>query len=278
MIPFLKKILSMFVSLQPNSNQKEMLDNFSYESLSRIKELEMKINSIVINGNLIQSSENLDLQTITNCESDARKTIYKTYFDFFFQILNEIQVLATKELKNSTLILNKIDEVNSVTKITSTANIEDSQLEEKSNMIIPYGGEEINGNNSFSNFISSIGSEFYMKLMGDESSIIENTSRTFRKIPSTSKRNERLMETPIQFEKRKNFLHQSSMSVVSNDNTIKMSDCDDTETINQSISNEVTSKKINLIHPSQILNLANSRAKAKKINVNKGSNGNCSIF
>ena len=179
--------------------------------------------------------------------------IYKTYFDFIFKILNEIKILATAEI-NQSLILKQIDEVNSNTKLTNTCNIEDSQLEEKSHMIVPEGNVDLNENitnvnNSFSEFISSINSDFYQKIIYDDyenhiysnnnSFEISKSNSTYKKVSPNNINSTRRMNikmkggnenmkvnqldvTPVQFAPRK-------QSFMSSDKTIKMNDTDDSE-------------------------------------------------
>ena len=252
---FLKKILSMFVSLKPNSevnSNEEIIKDFYLDSQSKLKDLELKVNSIVINNTITHNMPGKHLSEIF-IGSKTRIEIYKTYFDFIFNVLGEIKQLATKEINHS-LILKQIDEVNSNTKLTNTCNIEDSQLEEKSHMIVPEGNIDLNNNipvtnNSFSQFISSINSDFYQKIIyddydnnlyGNNSFEISKSNSTYKKIPAPSiNNNSKRMNmklnkknpyennkvnaldiTPIQFGQRK-------QSFMSNDKTIKMSDTEE---------------------------------------------------
>lgn len=306
---FLKKILSMFVSLKPNSevnSNEEIIKDFYLDSQSKLKDLELKVNSIVINNTINQNMHGKSLSEIF-LGSKTRIEIYKTYFDFIFKVLGEIKQLATKEINHS-LILKQIDEVNSNTKLTNTCNIEDSQLEEKSHMIVPEGNIDLNNNNpgnnnSFSQFISSINSDFYQKIIyndyennlyGNNSFEISKSNSTYKKIsaPSIKNNNKRmnlklnkknpyennkvnaLDITPVQFGQRKQ----------SNDKTIKMSDTEESGYYNyanngnkkpemplpivNSVINKVRmetlNKNRNKMHPSQIINNVNLSKKAYK--------------
>lgn len=252
---FLKKILSMFVSLKPNgemNTEEKLIKDFYSDSQAKLKELDIKIKSIVINNTIANNVHHRKLSEIF-VGSQTRMEIYKTYFDFIFKILNEIKILATTEI-NQSLILKQIDEVNSNTKLTNTCNIEDSQLEEKSHMIVPVGNVDLNENitnvnNSFSEFISSINSDFYQKIIYDDyenhiysnnnSFEISKSNSTYKKVSPNNINSTRRMNikmkggnenmkvnqldvTPVQFAPRK-------QSFMSSDKTIKMNDTDDSE-------------------------------------------------
>lgn len=262
---FLKKILSMFVSLKPNgemNTEEKLIKEFYSDSQAKLKDLDLKIKSIVINNTIANKVHHRKLSEIF-VGSQTRMEIYKTYFDFIFTILNEIKILATTEI-NQSLILKQIDEVNSNTKLTNTCNIEDSQLEEKSHMIVPVGNVDLNENitnvnNSFSEFISSINSDFYQKIIydDDENHIYSNNNNSFEisksnstykkvlpsNINSTRRMNIKMKRgnennkvnqldvTPVQFAPRK-------QSFMSSDKTIKMNDTDDSGIYNEPKMNE----------------------------------------
>jgi hypothetical protein len=281
---FLQKILEMFISLKPNisSNNEDILTELFIESQNKFKELETKINNIIITNSInhkqIQTQQDHINEIYLN--SQTRIEIYKTYFDFIYNILNEIKYITTREI-NHDLILKQIDEVNSNTKskLTNTCNVNESICEEKTNLILPMGGNIFINNkqiveNELSEFISSIHSEFYQKLIFDDEkkkTKIYNNNNNNNNICNC---NNHLDDTPLQYSK-KNFFPKkknSQKSCDSNDQTIKMSEDDYSSTIirdDDSIKESVTDnnkciRKVNEIHPNQIINQVNINNQNRK--------------
>lgn len=279
---FLQKILEMFISLKPNisTNNEDILTDLFIESQIKFKELETKINNIIITNSInhkqIQTHQDHINEIYLN--SQTRIEIYKTYFDFIYNILNEIKYITTREI-NHDLILKQIDEVNSNTKskLTNTCNVNESICEEKTNLILPMGGNIFMNNkqiveNELSEFISSIHSEFYQKLIFDDekkkTKIYNNNNNNICNC------NNHLDDTPLQYSK-KNFFPKkknSQKSCDSNDQTIKMSEDDYSSTIirdDDSIKESVTDnnkciRKVNEIHPNQIINQVNINNQNRK--------------
>ena len=281
---FLQKILEMFISLKPNisTNNEDILTELFIESQNKFKELETKINNIIITNSInhkqIQTHQDHINEIYLN--SQTRIEIYKTYFDFIYNILNEIKYITTREI-NHDLILKQIDEVNSNTKskLTNTCNVNESICEEKTNLILPMGGNIFMNNkqiveNELSEFISSIHSEFYQKLIFDDekkkTKIYNNCNNN-----NIGNCNNHLDDTPLQYSK-KNFFPKkknSQKSCDSNDQTIKMSEDDysstiirDDDSIKESVvdNNNKCIRKINEIHPNQIINQVNINNQNKK--------------
>ena len=277
---FLQKILEMFISLKPNisNNNEDILTELFQESQTKFKELENKINSIIITNSInhkqIQTQQDYINEIYLN--SQTRIEIYKTYFEFIYNILNEIKYITTREI-NHDLILKQIDEVNSNTKskLTNTCNVNESICEEKTNLILPMGGNIFLNNkqiveNELSEFISSIHSEFYQKLIFDD-------EKKKTKIYNCNNNNNvnHLDDTPLQYSK-KNFFPKkknSQKSCDSNDQTIKMSEDDysstiirDDDSIKESIDNNNNKciRKVNEIHPNQIINQVNINNQNRK--------------
>ena len=282
---FLQKILEMFISLKPNisSNNEDILRELFIESQTKFKELETKINSIIITNSInhkqIQTHQDHINEIYLN--SQTRIEIYKTYFDFIYNILNEIKYITTREI-NHDLILKQIDEVNSNTKskLTNTCNVNESICEEKTNLILPMGGNIFMNNkqiveNELSEFISSIHSEFYQKLIFDD----EKKKKKIYNNNNIGNANNHLDDTPLQYSK-KNFFPKkknSQKSCDSNDQTIKMSEDDYSSTIirdddsikesvvdNNNNGNNKCIRKVNEIHPNQIINQVNINNQNRK--------------
>ena len=294
---FLQKILEMFISLKPNisNNNEDILSELFRESQSKFKELENKINSIIITNSInhkhIQTQQDYINEIYLN--SQTRIEIYKTYFEFIYNILNEIKYITTREI-NHDLILKQIDEVNSNTKskLTNTCNVNESVCEEKTNLILPMGNIFLNNkqvaDNELSEFISSIHSEFYQKLIFDD----EKKKPKANAGSNNNNNINHLDDTPLQYSK-KNFFPKkknSQKSCDSNDQTIKMSEDDysstiikDDDSIKESIvdnnnNNNKCTRKVNEIHPNQIINQVNinqNRKQFMKYSNNNNNNNGC---
>lgn len=230
---FLQKILTLFVSLKPNGEKDNKNELLSLESNNeaKLRELTEKIKLISIPN----SNSLLTALSSINSDSQQRKEIYKIYFDFIFSILEDIKHLASEKVTEH---LNQIEEVNSTAKLTNTCNIEESQLEEKSNMIIPIGNININTNidnvaNSFTQLISSISSDYYQKIIYEdyENNIFGNNANNLNsfeisnQIPIEKEKTNLLDSTPVQFIQRKK-------TFMSTDKTLKMSQIEESELYN----------------------------------------------
>lgn len=227
---FLQKILTLFVSLKSNGENGNKTSLLSLERTNeeKLRELIEKIKLISI------PNTNSQLTTLSSLDYDSqqRKEIYKIYFDFIFNILEDIKHLASEKVTEH---LNQIEEVNSA-KLTNTCNIEESQLEEKSNMIIPMGNININNidnvANSFTQLISSISSDYYQKIIYEdyENNIFGNSNNLnpfeiSNQIRIENEKSNLLDSTPVQFIQRKK-------TFMSTDKTLKMSEIEESELYN----------------------------------------------
>ena len=243
---FLQKILTLFVALKPNGENGNKNELLSLESNNeaKLRELTQKIKLFSIPN----SNSLLTALSSINSDSQQRKEIYKIYFDFIFSILEDIKHLASEKVTEH---LNQIEEVNSTAKLTNTCNIEESQLEEKSNMIIPIGNININTNidnvaNSFTQLISSISSDYYQKIIYEdyENNIFGNNANNLNsfeisnQIQIEKEKSNLLDNTPIQFIQRKK-------TFMSTDKTLKMSQIEESELYNIVNDNIVNNENFN---------------------------------
>ena len=259
---FFNKIF-MYISELLSSNYSSAELSKNEEIKNQFLKFEQKIskfsNSVnVINADMLNamshSTNNINTNQI-NKESNIRKEVYKTFFEFYDEICKEIEELSEKLNSNNTS-LKKIDEVNSkLSSLHSKINFSKNESQFLNNNNI----NNINLNfamnsNGFSQkpegvpsiLISSLNSEFYQRLLDGS---FKNESNTF-----VSVENEDTMHKPN--ETTKNAKEDETDSIIYN--------------YDDSSSNDVTQREY---------------ANVPKVNVNNtnkekenDNNNNCLIF
>ena len=240
---FLIKIYSFIYNMTSSNYVVSNLIN-NIEIIQQFKELTNKIDFLnnnkpinynLINGNLFYSNENH-----ISFESNNRKLIYKNFFDFFEQMLNDIVQLTNKlhKIQNESVI-KKNEEIISVnSKVDFNSNlIEKSDSHLFSNYSIKdniirgennkyYGMDDSNG-------ISSVDNDFYQMLLKNSFKDKNNKNNN----QETSKINSRNKQ-----------INQNSQSSSSSSSTIINNDSSDSDIIvNYSISehNPINNNKNN---------------------------------
>ena len=175
--------------------------NYSSENLAKNEEiknqflkLEQKISNYsynvnVINANMLNSMySNTSSDNQINKESNIRKEVYKTFFEFYDEMCKEIEDLS-EQLNTNNTSLKKIDEVNSkLSSLHSKINFSktESQFLNANNINNINLNFAMNSNgfsqkqeNIPSILISSLNSDFYQKLLDGS---FKNESNTFLSI------------------------------------------------------------------------------------------------
>lgn len=267
---FFNKIFTYISSLLSSTYTSANLSK-NEEIKSQFMKLEQKIsnysNSVnVINADMLNtmnhSTNNLSTNQI-NKESNIRKEVYKTFFDFYDEICKEIEDLSNQINTNNTS-LKKIDEVNSkLSSLHSKINFSKNESQFLNNNNI----NNINLNfamnsNGFSQkadcvpsiLISSLSSDFYQRLLDGS---FKNESNTF-----ISVENEDTMNKP----------NNNDTTKIFKENTIDNKKEDDTDSIiynyDDSSSNNVTER--------EYANVPKVNINTKKSN--ESNNNNCLIF
>ena len=248
--------------------------NYSSENLAKNEEiknqflkLEQKISNYsnnvnVINADMLNSMySNNTSENQINKESNIRKEVYKTFFEFYDEMCKEIEDLS-EQLNTNNTSLKKIDEVNSkLSSLHSKINFSktESQFLNANNINNINLNFAMNSNgfsqkqeNIPSILISSLNSDFYQKLLDGS---FKNESNTFLSIE-----NEDINNKP----NNENILNQ-------NNSDIKKEDDSDSIIYNydDSSSNSETTQR-------EYANLPKSNiSKEKEIDSN---NNNCLIF
>lgn len=248
--------------------------NYSSENLAKNEEiknqflkLEQKISNYsnnvnVINADMLNSMySNNTSENQINKESNIRKEVYKTFFEFYDEMCKEIEDLS-EQLNTNNTSLKKIDEVNSkLSSLHSKINFSktESQFLNANNINNINLNFAMNSNgfsqkqeNIPSILISSLNSDFYQKLLDGS---FKNESNTFLSIENEDTNNK---------PKSDNILNQ-------NNSDIKKEDDSDSIIYNydDSSSNSETTQR-------EYANLPKSNiSKEKEIDSN---NNNCLIF
>ena len=262
---FFNKIF-MYISELLSSNYSSAELSKNEEIKNQFLKFEQKIsnfsNSVnVINADMLNamshSTNNINTNQI-NKESNIRKEVYKTFFEFYDEICKEIEELSEKLNSNNTS-LKKIDEVNSkLSSLHSKINFSKNESQFLNNNNI----NNINLNfamnsNGFSQkpegvpsiLISSLNSEFYQRLLDGS---FKNESNTF-----VSVENEDTMHKPN--ETTKNAKEDETDSIIYN--------------YDDSSSNDVTQREYANV-PKVNVNNTNNTNKEKE----NDNNNNCLIF
>ena len=182
--------------------------NYSSENLAKNEEiknqflkLEQKISNYsnnvnVINANMLNSMySNNTSENQINKESNIRKEVYKTFFEFYDEMCKEIEDLS-EQLNTNNTSLKKIDEVNSkLSSLHSKINFSktESQFLNANNINNINLNFAMNSNgfsqkqeNIPSILISSLNSDFYQKLLDGS---FKNESNTFLSIENEDTNN-----------------------------------------------------------------------------------------
>lgn len=188
---FIKELMAMVMCLKDNKMNDK--DNNTIRNKGNNNTIKKEVTNVESNEQLIQLQKKIDAieyntlilsqtmlpskdKNMALIDSTIRAETYHLYFDFMYKLLTKIKSLLTftKGANSKAKLSNLLKETNGIKKENSICDIEDSQLNEKSSIIIPSGKAELlkdnNNNNSNQNeslFISSIHSEFYQKLMED---------------------------------------------------------------------------------------------------------------
>lgn len=233
---FLHKILAILGSINPIHDKTQDLYQMSRDNKEILRNLEQKINEIITaNSDEILENDEDSIQLI-NAKSKIRKQIYQAYLSVIMQLFEDIKTLASKRAD----LMNKIEEeVNSITKLTNTCNIEESQMMEKTSEIIMNGNQNnkylysnkksskdidfdikacnlnnfngsISNNLSNSQFISSIRSDYYQKIISNKNL---DEDRTLNE-------NDDLFCSPIFSKKNLNKYNYDAKMLVNQDITI----------------------------------------------------------
>ena len=262
---FLKKILNMFLTIQNSNNNIDTNineKNFSESISEKLKDLTTKISTIIINNNINKNYINHNILTklesnINNIQlqSKVRMETYKAYFSFIFEVLEDIKNLAKKKIEEKKSFV--IENDNEKTNIDLIENNLDINSNFNYNNEILYCNNMNNNMNNISNsnFISSIGEEFYQKIINSSKSV-QSSEKTIRisednvieeidsVIVNYSNSNNNNMHNIDENEEKininnYNFKNNINIKDINNKNEIKL--------------NKSNSKKIFMIHPNQIL-------------------------
>ena len=260
---FFNKIF-VYISTLLSSNYSSANLAKNEEIKNQFLKLEQKISNYsnnvnVINANMLNSMySNNTSENQINKESNIRKEVYKTFFEFYDEMCKEIEELSEKLNSNNTS-LKKIDEVNSkLSSLHSKINFSKNESQFLNNNNI----NNINLNfamnsNGFSQkpegvpsiLISSLNSEFYQRLLDGS---FKNESNTF-----VSVENEDTMHKPN--ETTKNAKEDETDSIIYN--------------YDDSSSNDVTQREYANV-PKVNVNNTNNTNKEKE----NDNNNNCLIF
>lgn len=189
---FIKDLLTMVMCFGDTKMNNEDNNRNNFDNIDKKKEstnieindqlihLQKKINAIEYNT-LMLSQTMLPSKDKNNAliDSTIRTETYQVYFDFMFKLLTEIKSLLTiTKVSNTQFRISELLKESSTTKKeNSICDIEESQLNEKNDIIVPTGkgNHQKNVKQDTSLFISSIHSDFYQKLI--ENSFQLNNSK-----------------------------------------------------------------------------------------------------
>ena len=260
---FLSKIYSFIYNLISSDYCVFELEN-NHEIKQQFQELNKKIdflnNKFVIcnlmNSNLFDSYNcNNEIMNILE-ESNNRKLIYKNFFDFFKNLLNDI-IKLTKEIKKRENKKNEeIDSINSNSNFTKNIIKENTDTDILNNLSIKDNIFQIENNKYYgmdeSNGISSIDNEYYQLLL-------KNSFKDENKKEDLSK--SKIISRNRQLNNH-NFSYSTSSVINNNDSS-------DSETIyNFSISdNNSTNKKNKIINVEYNNNNIKKLENKKQINI-----------